>query len=178
MSIELYQCLFGYVRISAYFSKIVLLCNYIAIITLIAAVFPFMVPVCFLAQAPWRETCQPLCHTVSTAHLCSIPLATYRDQTMTCFHTIVEWSSHQPMVINPVLCFKRERIVKLLWCVKRINSLNWNSQDQMAHAKVEHTGNRRNFKQSTPMFFKIHEHIALINNLQLLQKGSKWKQSY
>ena len=49
----------------------------------------------------------------------------------------------------------------------------------MAHAKVELIQEtEENFKQSTPMFFKIHEHIALINNLQLLQKGSKWKQSY
>jgi len=47
----------------------------------------------------------------------------------------------------------------------------------MAHAEEELIqGTEENFKQSAPMFFKIHEHIALINNLQLLQKRSKWKQ--
>ena len=43
----------------------------------------------------------------------------------------------------------------------------------MAHAEVELIQETEDFKQSTPKFFKIHEQIALINNLQLLQKGSK-----
>ena len=46
----------------------------------------------------------------------------------------------------------------------------------MAHAEVELIQETEDFKQSIPKFFKIHEQIALINNLQLLQKGSKWEQ--
>ena len=65
MKIEVYQCLFfGMSELVPVFFYITLLCNHTAIITLIAAVFPFVVSVCFLAQASWRELCQPLCHTV------------------------------------------------------------------------------------------------------------------